>query len=171
MFAQLKSILQQMGYGLARQDLGEMCPTADKIAQIEKRSLSYRLSGGQGRIVLIASTDPLGPAFDFVVELSKQTMSLIEVLYLRPADGAKSTLGELLKRLEEMACDFQMTFLTDDLLDKISDYSSQRQDVLAVVCSASEVFADEIRSGPQIENPAVGIGYPTVLFVGDSIMA
>ena len=84
MLGQLKSILQIMGQGLAHQDLGEMSPTADKIAQIEKRSQSYRSSGGQGRIVLIASTDPMGPAFDFVVELAKRTNSLIEVLYFKP---------------------------------------------------------------------------------------
>ncbi|MEW8563237.1 MAG: hypothetical protein AB2541_14070 [Candidatus Thiodiazotropha sp.] len=69
---QLKSILQIMGQSLAHQDLGEMSPTADKIEQIEKRSENYRMSGGEDRIVLIASTDPMGPAFDFVVDLEKK---------------------------------------------------------------------------------------------------
>ena len=160
-----------MGNGLASQDLGEMCPTADKIAQIEKRSQNYRLSGGQSRIVLIASTDPLGPAFDLVVKLSKQTRSLIEVLYISPTDGAKGTLSVLLKRLGDLACDFQMTFLTGNLLEIISDYNLQRQDVLAVVCSASEVFTEELRSAPQFVNPAMEICHPTILFVGDSMMA
>lgn len=36
MLVQLKSIFKLMGQGLAHQDLGEMSPTADKIAQIEK---------------------------------------------------------------------------------------------------------------------------------------
>jgi len=171
MFAHIKTVLRLMGDGLANQDLGEMYPTASKIVQMEKRSQNYRLSGGQSRIVLIASTDPLGPAFDFVVKLSKQTRSLIEVLYIRPVDGAKSTLSILLGRLVDLACDFQITFLTGNLLQVISDYNSQRQDVLALVCSASEVFTEELRSAPQIVGPAMGIDRPMVLFVGDSMMA
>lgn len=171
MLGHLKLIIQVMGQGLAHQDLGEMSSTADKIAQIEKRSRNYRFSGGQGRIVLIASTDPLGPAFDFVIELAKQTKSLIEILYIRPADGSKNTLSVLLDRLGDQACDFQMTFLTGDLFDKISDYSSQRQDIMAVVCSTSEVLAEKIRSAQQTIDPAISITFPAVLFVSNSIMA
>ena len=171
MFAQVKSILRLMGNGLASQDLGEMYPTASKIVEMEKRSQNYRLSGGQSRIVLIASTDPLGSAFDFVVKLSKQTRSLIEVLYIRPVDGENSTLSSLLGRLGELACDFQITFLTGNLLEVISDYNSQRQDVLALICSASEVFTEELRSAQQIVDPTMSISHPRILFVGDSMMA
>jgi len=171
MLRQLKWMLKIMGQGLAHQDLGEMSPTANKIAQIEKQSRNYRLSGEQGRIVLIASTDPLGPAFNFVVELAKQTKSLVEVLYIRPADGTKGTLSGLLNRLGDQACDFQITFLTGDLLEKISDYSPQHQDIMAVVCSTSEVLAEKIRSGQQTFDPIVSVTFPSILFISNSIMA
>jgi hypothetical protein len=46
MIAQVKSILQTMGNGLANQDLGDTCPTAHKVAQIEKKGQNYRSSGG-----------------------------------------------------------------------------------------------------------------------------
>jgi len=171
MFGQLKSILQLMGHGLAHQDLGEMSPTADKITQIEKRSKNYQLLGGQSRIVLIVSIDPVGPAFDFVAELAKQTGSLIEVLYISPANEAKSSFETLLSRLGNLACDFQITFLTDDLFLKISDYSSQRQDIIAVVCSNTEILAEKLRSSPQMINPLMSTKFPDILLVGGSIMA
>ncbi len=60
MFGQLKMIFHIMGHGLAHQYQEEVSPTAEKISQIEKRSMFYRSSGGQGRIVLIASTDLMG---------------------------------------------------------------------------------------------------------------
>ena len=96
MLGGLKTIFGIMGQGLRHQDLVDMLPTAEKITQIERRCQNYRLSGRRGRIVLIASTDPMGPAFDLVVELAKQTKSLVEVFYIRPADGAKGTLNPLL---------------------------------------------------------------------------
>ena len=68
MIGQLKSVMLQIGQGLSVQHMGEMSATVD---QIYRRSRSFRLAGGQGRIVLIASTDPVGPAFDFVADLAK----------------------------------------------------------------------------------------------------
>lgn len=148
-----------------------MSPTAAKISQIEKRSLNYRVSGGQGRIILIAGIDPLGPAFDFVIDLSQQTKSLIEVLYIRPADGDKSTLNALLDRLAHLGCDFQMTYLTGNLLEKLSDFSPQRQDIMAVVCSASEGFTEELKSASQTLDPAIRNCLPAVLLIGNSFVA
>ena len=125
MFEHLNSVFQLMGRGLANQDFGEMTPTAEKIAQIEKWSHHYRLSGGQGRIVLIASTDPMGLAFDFVVELAKKTRSLIEILYLKPEAEVKTPLAALLSQLGDLPHDFQITFVAGNLLKTISDYSKQ----------------------------------------------
>lgn len=160
---QLKDVLHQMGQGLAHQDLDEMSPTAEKIANIEQRSRRYRSSGEQGRIVLVASRDPLGPAFDLVVELAKHTKSLIEVLYVRPADEKKSChLSEMLDRLRLLACDFQITFLRCDLSEKLADYHTQRQDVMAVICSRGEVFAKQL-AGSQTAQ--------TVLLIGGGFMA
>jgi hypothetical protein len=171
MFAQVKSILQLMGNGLANQDLGEMSPTADKIAQIEKRSLNYRLSGGKSRIVLIASTDLLGPAFDFVVELAKKTNALIEVLYFKPEEKIKIPLGILLNKLGDLTHDFQITFVTGDLRKTVANYHKQRQDIMVVVSSASEVFIEELRSTPQVLGPIMRINFPNILIIGGSFPA
>lgn len=171
MLRRLKSITQSIARGLAQQDLGELAPTADKISQIEKRSRLYRRSGGQGRIVLIASMDPLGPVFDFVVDLAEQTGNRIEVLYVRPADNAINTLYTLLNRLADLGRDFQVTFLAGDLHEKISEYNAQRQDIMAVVCSASEELVDSLRPVPETLDACDAIELPSVLFVGDEIMA
>lgn len=171
MFGQLKSVFQLMGQGLANQGMGEMWPTAEKIARIEKRSRNYRLSGGQGRIVLVASTDPMGPAFDFVVELAKKTKSLIEVLYFKPEEEVKIPLRGLLNKLGDMTHDFQITFVTGDILKTLSDYNKQRQDIIAVVSSTSELFTEELRSAPQILSPLMKINYPDILLIGASILA
>ncbi len=171
MLRQVKSILQIMGQGLGHQDLGEMSPTAEKIAQIEKRSLNYHLSGGKGRIVLVASTDPMGPAFDFVLELSNKTKSLIEVLYFRPEEEVKIPLRGLLNKLGDMTHDFQITFVNGDLLKTITDYNTQRQDIIAVVSSASEKFTEELRSAPQTLSPPMKINFPNILLIGSSILA
>ena len=168
MIEQLKSVMQQIGQGLSAQHMGEMSAT---VYQIEKRSQSFHLAGGQGRIVLIASTDPVGPAFDFVADLAKQTRSLIEVLYITPAIETKSSLNLLLNRLGDLSCDFQITHLTGDLFEKIASYSSQREDVMSVVCSSGEPFTEELRSTPQTLDPALRFTFPTVLLVGNNTLA
>ncbi|QYZ65239.1 MAG: hypothetical protein OI74_07935 [Gammaproteobacteria bacterium (ex Lamellibrachia satsuma)] len=171
MLGKLKSTLQIMGQGLAHQDLGEMSPTADKIAQIEKRSLNYRMSGGEGRVVLIASTDPMGPAFDFVVDLATKTNSLIEVLYFKPEEEITNQLRLLMHKMADLTHDFQITFAKCDLHKALSDYHKQRQDVIAVVSSASELFIDEFRLTPQALNPLMSINFPDILIVGSSFLA
>ncbi|MBW9261495.1 MAG: hypothetical protein K1566_03550 [Candidatus Thiodiazotropha sp. (ex. Lucinisca nassula)] len=171
MLRQLKSILQSMGQGLAHQGLGEMSPTADKIAQIEKRSQSYRSSGGQGRIVLIASTDLMGPAFDFVVDLAKRTNSLIEVLYFKPEEEIKTPLRTLLNKLGNLTNDFQITFVKGDLRKTLSSYHKQRQDIMAVVSSASELFIKELRPTPQASGSIMSINFPNILIIGSSFLA
>ncbi|MBT2987686.1 MAG: hypothetical protein KME65_01870 [Candidatus Thiodiazotropha sp. (ex Ctena orbiculata)] len=168
---QLKSILQIMGQSLAHQDLGEMSPTADKIEQIEKRSENYRMSGGEDRIVLIASTDPMGPAFDFVVDLAKKTNSLIEVLYYKPDEEIKIPLNTLLNKLGDMTHDFQITFVKGDLRKALSDYHKQRQDIMAVVSSASELFIEELRPTPQDSGSIMSINFPNILVIGSSFLA
>ena len=171
MLEQLKSIVKLMGQGLAYQDLGEMSPTAEKIAEIEKHSQNYRLSGGQGRIILIASTDLMGPAFDFVVELAKQTNSLIEVLYFKPEKEIKLPLRTLVNRLDDLTRDFQITFATGDLRKTLLSYHKQRQDVVAVVSSASELFIEDLRSTLPIFRPLMSINFPDILIVGNSFLA
>jgi hypothetical protein len=44
MYAQLKSVLQQIGQGLTAQHMGEMSAT---IGQIEKRCELFQTAGGQ----------------------------------------------------------------------------------------------------------------------------
>ena len=168
MIEQLKSVMQQIGQGLSAQHMGEMSAT---VYQIEKRSQNFYLAGGQGRIVLIASTDPVGPAFDFVADIAKQTRSLIEVLYITPAIETKSSLNLLLNRLSDLSCDFQITYLNGDLFEKIASYSSQREDIMSVVCSSVEPFTEELRSTPQTLDPALRFTFPTVLLVGNNMLA
>lgn len=168
MFEQLKLVFQQMGQGLLQQHLGEVSAAVERV---EKRSQKFHLAGGQSRIVLIASTDPLSPAFDFVVDLAKQTRSLIEVLYITPADETKSTLNTLLNRLGGLSCDFQITYLTGDLFEKLADYSYQRQDIMAVVCGSSEDLAEKLRPAPQTLDPVMRFTFPTVVFIDNSIIA
>ena len=168
MIEQLKSVMLQIGQGLSAQHMGEMSAT---VEQVNRRSRNFRLAGGQGRIVLIASTDPLGPAFDFVVDLAKQTSSMIEVLYVTPAGEAKSTFNSLLNRLGDLSCDFQITYPAGNLYEKIASYSSQREDIMSVVCSSIEPFTEELKSAPTTLDPALRFTFPTVLLVSNHILA
>jgi len=168
MIEQLKSVIQQIGQGLSAQHMAEMSAAVD---QIERRSLNFQLAGGQSRIVLIASTDPIGPAFDFVVDIAKQTSSVIEVLYITPADEAKSTFSSLLNRLGDLSCDFQITYPAGDLYEKIASYSSQREDIMSVVCSAMEPFTEDLKSTQKTLDPTIRFTFPTVLVVGNSVIA
>jgi hypothetical protein len=171
MLGQLKSILQTMGQGLACQDLAEMTPMQEKIRQIERRSLSYRKTGGQCRVVLIASIDPTGPAFDFVVQLARKTNSLIEVLYFEPKEKVKTPLQALLNRLGDLTCDFQITFIKGDMGKVITGFHRQRQDILAIVSSASEAFTRDLRSTGRTGDPAMDANVPDVLIIGGSLLA
>ena len=168
MIGQLKSVMQQIGQGLSAQHMGEISATVD---QIEKRSLNYLNAGGQGRIVLIVSTDPLGFAFDFVIDIAKRTSSLIEVLYVTPADETNSTFNSLLNRLGDLSCDFQITYLTGDLFEKIAGYSSQREDIMSVVCSSMEPFTEELKYTQKTLDPVLRFTFPTVLLVGNKMLA
>ena len=168
MIVQLKSVMQQIGQGLSAQHMGEMSAA---VYQIEKRSQNFELKGGQGRIVLIASTDPIGPAFEFVADIAKQTRSLIEVLYITPVIETKGTLNLLLNRLSDLSCDFQITYLNGDLFEKIASYSAQREDIMSVVCSSVEPFTKELRSNQQALDPALRFTFPTVLLVGNNMLA
>ena len=168
MIEQLKSVILQIGQGLSAQHIGEMSAT---VEQIDRRSQNFQLAGGQGRIILIASTDPLGPAFDFVVDLAKQTRSVIEVLYVTPAGEAKSTFNSLLNKLGDLSCDFQITYLTGNLFEKIAGYSTQREDIMSVVCSSIEPFTEELKSAPRTLEPALRFTFPTVLLVSNHILA
>ena len=168
MIEQFKSVMQQIGQGLSVQHMGEMSAT---VEQIDRRSRNFQLAGGQGRIVLIASTAPLGPAFDFVVDLAKQSRSIIEVLYVTPAGETKSSFNSLLNKLGDLSCDFQITYLTGNLYEKIAGYSTQREDIMSVVCSSIEPFTEELKSAPQTLEPELRFTFPTVLLIGSSIMA
>lgn len=167
MFTQLKSVLQQIGQGLTAQHMGDMSAT---VQQIERRCKTYHSAGGRSPIVLIASTDPLGPAFDFVVNTAKQTRSLIEVLYVTPGNEAKSSIKSLLNRLSELSCDFQVTFHSGDLYEKVSNYSSQREDIMSVVCSSAEPFTDTLKTAPCKLDPAMRFTFPTILFISNSVL-
>jgi cob(I)alamin adenosyltransferase len=171
MLSALKSIFKLMGQGLAHQYLGEMTPYPEKIAEIEKRCHNYNMSGGRSRVVLLASTDLLGAAFDFVVALANSTNSLIEVLYLKPDKETESHLQALLNRLSDLAQDFQITFITDDPQKTISSYHNQRQDIMAVVSSASELFLEELGLTTPTPRSAIHILYPDILIIGNSLPA
>jgi hypothetical protein len=171
MFHALTAILRTMGQGLLHQDWGEMMPTERKISQIEKRRKHYRASGGQGSIVLLTSTDPLGPAFDFVVGMAGRSGDRIEVLYVRPPEESQQTLELLLQRLAELGQDFQLTYHTGDLCKKLLDYGAQRQDVMAVVCNASEALAAKLQAVQQQLGSAQRGAFPSVLLVGNSLTA
>ena len=168
MIVQLKSVMQQIGQGLSAQHMGEMSAA---VYQIEKRSQNFEVKGGQGRIVLIASTDPIGPAFEFVADIAKQTRSLIEVLYISPIIETKVNLNLLLNRLSDLSCDFQITYLNGDLFEKVASYSSQREDIMSVVCSSVEPFTKELISNQQRLDPALRFTFPTVLLVGNNMLA
>ncbi len=90
MLESLKQVIQQIGQGLTAQHMGEMSATAH---QIERQNLSTPSSGRQSRVVLITSNDPLVPAFDYTTSLSRQTRSVIEVLYINPADKTEKTVS------------------------------------------------------------------------------
>ena len=167
----LKAILRSMGQGLLHQDAGELVPTERKMAMLQRRGQRYRLSGGQGSVVLIAGNDPLGHAFDFAVEMAGSHGHRIEVLYLTPDGYSKPTLDGLLQRLTERGQDFQVTFHSGDLLEKMLDYGNQRQDVLAVVCSASGALAGKLRQIPKRLDARIPGAFPSVLLVGDSLSA
>jgi len=167
MFAQLKTVLQQIGLGLTAQHMGEMSATVNQIA---RRCETFHLTGGQSRIVLIASIDPPGSAFEFVVDIAKQTKSLIEVLYVNPGNEAKGTIKTLLSRLADLSCDFQVTYLSGDLFEKVSNYSSQREDVMSVVCSCEEPFTEKLKSASCKLDPAVHLTFPTILFISNNII-
>jgi hypothetical protein len=171
MFHSLTAILRAMGQGLLHQDWGEMVPTEQKISQIEKRRRHYRASGGQGRIVLLASTDPLGPAFDFVVGMAGRSGDRIEVLYVRPPEEPEQTPERLLQRLAELGRDFQLTYHTGDLCEKLLDYGTQQQDVMAVVCNASEALAAKLQVVQKQLAPAQRGAFPSVLLVGNTLTA
>jgi nucleotide-binding universal stress UspA family protein len=167
----LTAILRTMGQGLLHQDWGELAPTEQKISQIEKRRRHYRASGGQSRIVLLASTDPLGPAFDFAVGMAGHSGDKIEVLYVRPPEAPEQTPEQLLQRLTELGQDFQLTYHTGDLYEKLFDYGAQRQDVMAVVCNASEALAAKLQAVQKQLAPAQRGAFPSVLLVGDTLTA
>jgi hypothetical protein len=171
MLGSLKSLFKLMGQGLAHQYLGEMAPHTAKIAEIEKRCHNYNSSGGRSRIVLLASTDLLGGAFNFVVELANSTNSLLEVLYFKPDTESGLHLQALLNRLSDRAQDFQITFVTDDPEKTISNYHNQRQDIMAVVSSASELFLEELGIAASSQSTATHITHPDILIIGNSFPA
>ncbi len=166
MFVQLKSIFNLMG-----QRLAEMLLTVDKMAKIEKRAHHYRLSGGRSRIVLIASTDLMGTAFDFAVELANNTNSLIEVLYFKPEEEIQIPLRTLLNKLGDLTHDFKITFVTGNLRKIITTYRKQHQDTVAVICSASEVFIEELRPAPLNFNCIMDFNFSNVLIIDEGFLA
>ena len=168
MLKQIKSVIQQIGHGLSAQHMGEMSAVVEKIS---KRSQNFQLAGGQGRIVLIASTDLLGPALDFVIDLAGQTESIIEVLYVTPANDNKNALRLLLNKLADLPIDFQLTHIAGNLFEAIATYNTQREDIMSVVCSSTEPFTEELISAPRMLEPALRFTFPTVLFVGNDLLA
>jgi len=171
MLEQLKSVFKLTGRGSAPQNLGELSPTADTISRIEKRCHAYHRTGGQGRIVLIASNDLMGAAFDFVVDLAKRTNSLIEVLYFRPEEETRIPIRTLLNKLGDLTHDFQITFVKGDLRKTLSNYHKQREDIMAVVSSSSELFLDDLRASRQTLTTIMRIDFPRILIVGHSFLA
>ena len=121
--------------------------------------------------MLIASTDLMGPAFEFVIELAKKNNNLIEVLYFKPEKETKIPLRTLLNKLGDLTHDFQITFITGDPCQTILSYHKQRQDIVAVVSSASEVFLEELRSAAPVLGSIRSINFPNILIVGSSFLA
>jgi cob(I)alamin adenosyltransferase len=171
MLEQLKSIIKQMGQGLSYQYLGEMLSSSSKIDEIEKRCHDYNASGGRSRIVLLAGTELMNTALDFVIELARNTDSLIEILYFKQEQETMTKLSALMNRLSDLTQDFQITFVTADIGATVSSYHKQRQDIMAVVSSASEPFLEDLRSA-RPEPHAVSNGcFPDILIIGSSISA
>ena len=113
----------------------------------------------------------MGPAFYFVIELAKNTNSLIEVLYFKLEEELKVTLRILLNKLGDLTHDFQITFVTGNLRKALSNYYKQRQDIMAVVSSASEVFLEELKPTPLALSPIKNINFPDILIIGSSFLA
>ena len=42
---------------------------------------------------------------------------------------------------------------------------------MAVVCSSSEAFSEELKAARQVLDPTMGINFPAVMFVGDMLLA
>lgn len=91
-------------------------------------------------------------------------------MYINNKASDDSVLNKLLNRLGELGCDFQMTFVREHPLKKMSYYSAQRQDIMAVVCSASEGLAEKFKGASRTFYLATGTRFPTVLFVGNTAM-
>ncbi|MEW8563236.1 MAG: hypothetical protein AB2541_14065, partial [Candidatus Thiodiazotropha sp.] len=85
---------------------------------------------------------------------------MIEVLYFKPDEEIKIPLNTLLNKLGDMTHDFQITFVKGDLRKALSDYHKQRQDIMAVVSSASELFIEELRPTPQDSGSIMSINFP-----------
>jgi len=168
MIEQLKAFLQQIGQGLTAQHMGDMSATVEHISQ---RSQNFHLAGGQGRVVLIVSTDPLGPAFEFVTDLAEQTQCIIEILYITPPGENKRTLNTMLNKLSNLTYDFQITHITGDICEKIAVYSTQREDIVSVVCSSVEPFTEELKSAPKTLKSALRFTFPTILLIGNKLLA
>lgn len=169
MLEQLKSIFKLMGRGLSYQYLGEMSSGETKITELEKRCNDYNSSGGRSRIVLLAGTELMSTTLDFVIEIARNTNSLIEVLYFKREEETVTPLSALLDRLGDLTQDFQVTFVTGDFGETVSSYHKQRQDVMAVVSSASEPFLEELRSTPHRPHPVAGGCFPDILIIGSTI--
>ena len=148
-----------------------MYPTEEKIAQIHERSHHYRMTAGQSRIVLIASSDLMGPAFEFVVSQAQQTRSIIEILYLKPEGADELALQSMMNRLWSLSLDFQITCSTEKLNQKMLEYHPQRQDILAVVTSASEAFVKTLNPAAIADGGRSTINRPRILIIGNSISA
>ncbi len=171
MLGRVKSVLRMMGQGLACQDLGELSPTTDKIEQIEQHSRNYCLSGGQARNVLIAGMHALGPAFEFSVELARSTQSLIEVLYVDCRKTEPRPDRELINQLSDLGCDFHMTYLKGNLLERLADYHAQRRDIMAIVSSAAEDFAQQLHATSESPEQIFNLRLPNVLLIDGHLLA
>jgi len=171
MFGRVKSVLKLMGRGLASQDLDESLLGERELRRIEQRQRSFHLSGGQSRVVLIAGTKALGPAFDFAIELAADRNSMIEILYVDSSEDKAGATRQLIDRLTGLGCDFQITFLEGNLLEKLTDYNMKRQDVMAVVCSSEEAFVSQLRTGAEAFDTSLKLGGPSVVLIGGLLLA
>lgn len=120
---------------------------------------------------MIAGTDALGPAFDFVVELARSTDSLIEVLYVDCRDGERHSGHELIDQLSNLGYDFQMTYLKGNLMERMAEYNAQRQDIMAIVSSASEEFAQKLCTTSNPVGYRSNLRFPSVLLIGGYLTA
>ncbi len=64
-----------------------------------------------------------------------------------------------------------MTYLKGNLLERLADYHTQRQDIMAIVSSAAEDFAQQLGASCKSPEHVFNLRFPSVLLIGGYFLA